>query len=378
MKLIHLSDLHLGKRVNEFSMLEDQKYIIKKIIEVIDTENPDGILIAGDVYDKTIPSVEAVELLDDFLNCMAKRKVPVFLISGNHDSPERLQFASKLIGMSGIKIVGTYDGTEKKEVLYDDYGQVNIFMLPFVKPGNVRRYFPQAEITTYNDGVRVAVENMNVDKTQRNILITHQFVTGAKKSESEEISVGGTDNVDENIFEDFDYVALGHIHGPQHLRKETVRYCGTPLKYSFSEKNHEKSVTILEMGDKEDIVIRTTPLIPIRDMEEICGTYNELVSKSFYESLKRDNYFRIILKDEEDVPGAMAKLRTIYPNIMRLEYDNKRTQGTGDIPQAGEVEEKTPFELIDEFYEKENNHEMSKEQQDYILKVIEKVWGEQI
>ena len=263
MKLLHLSDLHLGKRVNEFSMLEDQAYILTKILNTIDDEKPDAVLIAGDVYDKSVPSAEAVGLFDDFLVKLAKKQVPAFVISGNHDSPERLAFANRLIDASGIHLSPVYSGDVRPVTLTDAFGPVHIYMLPFVKPAHVRRFFPDEEIISYTDALAAAIRQMDPDLSARNVLLTHQFVTGAERSESEEISVGGTDNVDASVFEGFDYVALGHIHGPQNIGSERIRYCGTPLKYSFSEASHKKSVTVAELGEKGSLTVRTVPLLPM-------------------------------------------------------------------------------------------------------------------
>ena len=249
MKLIHLSDLHLGKRVNEYSMLEDQEYILKKIINVIDDEKPDGVIIAGDVYDKSIPSAEAVQLFDDFLVQLAKRSLKVFVISGNHDSPERIAFGSRIMDASGIHMSPVYSGDITPIPLEDEFGTVNIYILPFIKPAHVRRY-AENEITTYTEAVEYVISKLNIDPANRNVLVTHQFVTGALRSESEEISVGGSDNVDAYVFEPFDYVALGHIHSPQTCGSENIRYCGTPLKYSFSEVHDKKSVTVVELREK--------------------------------------------------------------------------------------------------------------------------------
>ena len=283
MKLLHLSDLHLGKRVNEFSMLEDQKYILSEIIQIVEKEAPDAVLIAGDVYDKSVPPAEAVELFDDFLVRLSRLGTQVFVISGNHDSPERVAFGGRLMDPSGIHMSPVYSGQVQPVPLTDAFGTVNIYMLPFVKPIHVRRFFPEAETGTYTDALRTAVEQMSVDPAARNVLITHQFVTGAWRSESEDISVGGTDNVDASVFDAFDYVALGHIHGPQHVGRETMRYCGTPLKYSFSEAGHQKSVTAVELGEKGSVQVRAIPLTPRRDMREIRGTYLELTAKSYYD-----------------------------------------------------------------------------------------------
>lgn len=374
MKLIHLSDLHIGKRVNEFSMLEDQKHILDSIIEIIEAEVPDGILIAGDVYDKSVPSAEAVQLLDSFLCRIAENKIPAYIISGNHDSAERLSFGGRLMDISGIHISPVYNGTVTPLTLSDEYGTVNIYMLPFIKPVNVRRFCPEAEITSYTDAVRVAVENMHINKDGRNIIVTHQFVTGAQRSDSEDISVGGSDNVDSSVFDGFDYVALGHIHAPQKIERETVRYCGTPLKYSFSESRHEKSVTVIEMREKGNITIRTVPLTPLRDMREIKGKYEDIVLRDNYLGTATDDYVRVTLTDENDIPDAMSRLRVIYPNIMKLDYDNTRTRGNRVAGAAEDIERKSPLELFGEFYEKQNNQPMTKEEVDFVAALIEKIW----
>ena len=316
MKLLHLADLHIGKRVNEFSMIEDQRYILTKIINIIDNEKPDAILIAGDVYDKSVPSAEAVEVLDKFINHIASRKIETFIIPGNHDGAERLSFASKLIDTTGIHISPAYNGQIKPRSLNDEYGCVNFYMLPFVKPINVKQVYNIEENISYSDAVSIAIKNMNIDKSQRNVLLSHQFVTGASTCDSEDLSVGGTDGVSASVYDDFDYVALGHIHGPQKVSKDTIRYSGTPLKYSFSEVNHKKSVTIVNMAGKNNISISTIPLEPKHDMVEIKGKYNELMNKSYYDNLNLDNYYHITLTDENDIPDAILKLRNIYKNIM--------------------------------------------------------------
>lgn len=374
MKLIHLSDLHLGKRVNEFSMLEDQEYILIRILNIIDQEKPDGVLIAGDVYDKSVPSVEAVQLLDSFLERLAEKKQQVFLISGNHDSPERLDFASGLIAMSGIHISSVYQEKNQPFTLEDEYGKVNIYLLPFIKPAHVRSKFPDETVETYTDAVRISIEHMEIEPSERNVIVTHQFVTGAVRSESEEISVGGSDNVDASVFDDFDYVALGHIHGPQKIGRETVRYCGTPLKYSFSEAKHQKSVTVVELREKGNVEVRTVELIPKRDMRELRGSYQELTDRKNYEGTAKEDYLHIILTDEEDVLDGMALLRVIYPNLMKLDYDNRRTRENQQIGQVNDIENKSPLTLFQEFYEKQNNQKMSKEQSAYAADLIEQIW----
>lgn len=374
MKFIHLSDLHLGKRIYDFNLTEDQKYILKEILKVIDTENPDAVLIAGDIYDKSVPSTEAVELLDEFLYQLSGRDLQVFLISGNHDSPERLAFASRLISRTGIHLSPVYNGAVEPIVLTDEFGPVNVYLLPFVKPVHVRRFFPDATIESYNDALRTAVEALDIDRAERNILVTHQFVTGAIRSDSEEISVGGTDNVDAAVFDGFDYVALGHIHGPQNISSERIRYCGTPLKYSFSEAKHQKSVTVIDIADKESILVRTVPLHPLRDMREIEGTYEELTYRPNYEGTKTDDYIHITLTDEEDIPDAIGKLRLIYPNLMSLDYNNSRTRSAGMLSDLEELQNKSPLVLFEEFYEQQNGRPMSEQQENFVRKIMENIW----
>ena len=374
MKFIHLSDLHIGKRVNEFSMLEDQKYILKEILGIIEDEKPDGIFIAGDVYDKSVPSAEAVQLFDDFLCSLAKRNLQVFIISGNHDSAERLAFGGRLLDVSGIHISPVFDGTLSPVTLSDEFGNLNVYMLPFIKPILVKRFFPDAEIESYTDAVRTVTESICLNPNERNVIIAHQFVTGALRSESEEISVGGSDNVDVTVFDGFDYVALGHIHSPQKMSRETVRYCGTPLKYSFSEAGHKKSVTVAEFCEKGEVSVHTVPLVPLRDLREIKGSYEEITLKSSYENTNCDDFVHITLTDEEDIPDCIGKLRIIYPNLMKLDYDNKRTRSNADLGMAESVETKSPLSLFSEFYEKQNNQPMSKEQEAFVNDLIEKIW----
>lgn len=374
MKFLHLSDLHIGKRVNEFSMLEDQEYILTKIINVIDDEKPDAVVIAGDVYDKSVPSAEAVQLFDDFLCRLAQRKLQVLVISGNHDSAERMAFGGRLMDISGVHMSPVYNGKVEAISLDDEFGRVNFYMLPFVKPANVRRFFEDAQIESYTDAVRVAVENMKINADERNVIVTHQFVTGAEKCESEEISVGGSDNVDASVFDAFDYVALGHIHGPQNIGSEKVRYCGTPLKYSFSEAKHKKSVTVVEMGAKDSLEIRTIALEPKRDMREIKGTYAEITLKDNYIKTNTDDYMHITLTDEEDIPDAIGKLRVIYPNLMKLDYDNKRTRSSAKLDIIENIEQRSPLDLFAEFYENQNNQPMTDVQSEFVKSLIESIW----
>lgn len=375
MKFMHLSDLHLGKRVNEFSMLEDQVYILNKIVNIIDEEKPAAIILAGDIYDKPIPPAEAVELFDDFLYKLSQRNLKVFIISGNHDSAERIAFGARLFDKTGIYMSPVYTGNISPIEMSDEFGKINIYMLPFIKPVHVRRYFPDTEISSYTDAVSKVIENMHLDIGIRNILITHQFVTGASRTESEDISVGGSDNVNANVFRDFDYVALGHIHRSQSCGSEYIRYSGTPLKYSFSESKDTKSITVIDIKEKGTIKLDFIPLTPLRDMVEIKGTYDDLMLKSFYENTTYPNdYVHITLTDEEDIPDVITKLRVIYKNIMKLDYDNQRTRSNSEINLINDMESKSPLELFDIFYDSRNGQPLNNEQREFMENIIDDIW----
>lgn len=375
MKIVHLSDFHLGKNVNGFLMLDDQRYILDEIIKIIDLEMPDAIIIAGDIYDRSVPPAEAVALFDEFLKKISKREIETFVISGNHDSAERIAFASTLIDKSGIHFSPVYDGKIRKFELDDEYGEVNFYMLPFVKPLTVAEVFleEKEKIKSYTDALGLAISKMEIDKTKRNVLVAHQFVTGAIRSDSEEKSLGGMDNVDAEVFADFDYVALGHIHKPQKIT-EKIRYSGSILKYSFSEIKFDKSVAVVEMGKKGELKVREVPLTPKRDMKELKGRYMELTDKKFYDEINREDYFHIILTDEEDVLDAIDRLRVIYPNVMALDYDNKRTRSAEKVLADVRVDDMLPLELFADFYKKQNGQEMSDEQRKYLDEMIKEIW----
>ena len=374
MKLMHLSDLHLGKRVYEFSMYEDQKYILRQILDIADKEQVQAVMICGDIYDKQIPPAESVQLFDDFLTKLSERKLSVFIISGNHDSAERLSFGARLMEQSGVCFSETFSGKIQTYELQDEHGSLNLYLLPFLKPTIVRQAFPEAEIASYQDAVAYALQQIEPDQSQRNILLAHQFVTGAHRSESEEILVGGLDNIDASVFAAYDYVALGHIHTPQKVGRETIRYCGTPLKYSFSEAAKDKSVTIVELAEKGKVQIQEHILKPLHDLREIRGTYEELTARKNYADTDVEDYLHITLTDEEDIMDVMDKLHTIYPNIMKLDYDNLRTRNSNHISGADPLQEKSPAELFEAFYQLQNNQKMTVQQKEYIAQMIDKIW----
>lgn len=377
MKFAHLSDLHLGKRVNGFSMLEEQRDILEKILAILDRERPEAVLIAGDVYDRAVPGTEAVTLFDDFLVRLARREIPVLLISGNHDSPERLSFGGRLLERSGVYLSPVYDGRVEPVVLEDQYGPVLFYLLPFLKPAQVRPFFPEREIVSYSDAVAAAIDAMEVPEGKRCVLLTHQFVTGATRSESEELSVGGTDNVDASLFDPFDYVALGHLHAPQQVGRDTLRYCGAPLQYAFSEKGG-KSLTVVEMAEKgQEVLVRTVPLEPLHRMLELRGLYDTITEKAYYEYRGcKDDYVHVILTDEDEIPGAAYRLKTVYPRFMKLSYDNHRTQAAGvEVPEEDQdVRQQDPLELLEAFYEGQNGQPMGQEQREFSRQLLEEIW----
>ncbi len=376
MKFFHISDLHLGKRVNEFSMIDNQSDILQKIVVLAKEHKPDAVLIAGDVYDKSTPIIEAVQLLDRFLVWLNELKIAVFMVSGNHDSVERVAFGADLLRHSNVHIVQSYKGKTTPVMLRDDFGDVCIWMLPHLKPSLVRGFFPEKSIDTYSSAVAAAISNIDISIAQRNVLITHQFITGAEISEgSEEISVGGSENVDGALFNAFDYVALGHIHKPQWIGRETMRYCGTPLKYSFSEIAQQKSVTVVEMKRKGEVIIEELPLTPYREMLEIRGTYDEIMNRSFYRNIETDkDYIHIVLTNEHDEPDALAKLRNVYKNIISFRYDNKRTQSSATFESVSDLNKKAPAELFGELFTIQNGQPMSGQQEEYVRSLFAEIW----
>ncbi|WP_293833527.1 exonuclease SbcCD subunit D [uncultured Phascolarctobacterium sp.] len=380
MKLMHLSDLHLGKRLNEFSLLEDQCFILQQLVELVRSEQPDCVLLAGDIYDKPVPPAEAVTLFDDFLNKLAQLTT-VCVTSGNHDSAERLAFGAQLMREGGVHFCGLYTGEPQCVTLQDAYGSVHIYLLPFLKPAHVRHCLTPEEaeqVTTYHEALRCAVERLHINAAERNVLVAHQFVTGAQTAGSEAVNVGGVDNIGAEVFAAFDYTALGHIHKAQNVGSERVRYSGTPLKYSFAEWQQEKSVTLVELGEKGRVSVTALPLAPLRDLRKLRGSYEELMSKDFYDELPKDSdgllrdFYHLTLTDEEDVPDAVQKLRSVYKNLLQLEYDNKRTRTDNAIEGAERVVEKSPLELMEEFYQLQNNQALSEKQRAYLQSLLEK------
>ncbi len=368
MKFMHIGDLHIGKRVNEFPMIEDQKIILEQILNIAQEQKVDGIFIAGDIYDKTIPSIEAIEVFETFIEKITKLKIPTYIVSGNHDSVERLSIFSNLIKDSKIYISKSYNGKITPLVNKN----IAIWLLPFIRPADVRRFHPDIEIGSYQDAVEKVVANLDIDKNKTNIIIAHQFITangkGPETSDSENCSLGTLDNVDFSVFNNFDYVALGHIHKPQSMGRKEVRYCGSPLKYSFSEVNQKKSVSIINITQKNKLKIETFELKPLKDMKEIKGSLNELLQYN-----KDDSYMHITLTDV-NVIDAKTKLETIFPNIMKLDFEEYNLLSDSDR-NLKKLKEKNIFEHFSEFFEKQTTKKLSKEESKIVLDLLENTQG---
>ena len=370
MRFLHLADLHIGKRVNGFSMIEDQKFVFEQVYNVIENEKIDGIIMAGDIYDKPVPSAEAVKLFDEMLTRLVSINLPIFVISGNHDSAERIGFGSDILSVAKVYMSRVYNGNLKKIELEDDYGKINVYLLPFIKPATVKNIYKEAEIKDYDDALEYVLSQEKIDETKRNVIVSHQFVTGAMRSESEEVSVGGLDNVSVENYKAFDYVALGHIHRAQQMGRESARYAGTLLKYSFSEEKHNKSMTIVDLKEKGNIEIKEIPVKPLHDLKTIKGKFSKITSEEFYKELKKEDYYRAVLTDEDDILNAIGKLKSIYPNLMSMEYDNTRTRSYSVVDNVETVEAKSPLDYFEEFFEKQNGRKMSEKQRNYLLEIL--------
>lgn len=390
MKLFHLADLHIGKQVHNVSLLPDQRYILERVLEAVERERPDAVLLCGDIYDKPQIAREAEKLYDWFLTELTACGQPVFIISGNHDSAAHVGYFSDLLKKNQLYTTAPeFTGVREPVTLEDEHGPVHFWLMPFLKPVDVRAAYPEEEYPdvktdSYHNAIGSVVAQMDVDPSARNVLLAHQFVvksvgagedTGVEKSDSEVLSIGGLDCVGADLFDDFDYVALGHLHRPQKAGRETVRYSGTPLKYSFSEANDTKSITMVELGPKGDVQIETIPLTPMRDMRRISGSFAEVTAPAFYEEQERDDYLEITLTDDSDVPGAFSQLRTIYPNLLSLRYaGTDRTFETSNLT-VKELEEADPFDLVSGFFREQTGKELRPEQEGLLKDLMVELWG---
>ena len=379
MKFLHLSDLHLGRLLHRYSLQEEQTEMLECIRQLTASEKPDAVLIAGDVYDRSIPPVYATQLLDSFLAALVKLTT-VCVISGNHDQAERLAFLSGPLQESGLHISPAYRGEVTPVTLMDAYSPVDIWLLPFVKAATVRPYFPEETIETTHDAVACAIRHMPLDPSRRNVLVANQFVAGGKLSGSEEsmatadISVGGSDLVDAHIFEGFDYVALGHIHRAQNVGSERIRYCGTPMAYDFSEAGAEKSATIVELHGDGSLMVRTVPLPAPRALVEVRGTFEQLTNPDAIRQADKDAYTHVILTDDAPIPDVLNRLRQVYPRLTHLDWDNARTRQSDDFSTATEVQHHTPLSLFAEFFQRMGGADMTDEQTRYVEGLIREIW----
>lgn len=377
MKILHLADLHLGKRVNEMSMIEDQKYILDQIITLIKEESVGIVLLCGDIYDKSIPTIEAIHLLDEFLDQLSKMAIKVLMISGNHDSIDRLSFGKSLFTRSNLYIASQFENEIEKITVKENGITVNFYMLPFVKSAYISHIF-QLQTDSYEECFRYLIEHTKIDEEETNILLSHQFVTANKKnpelSDSETSSLGGIDNIDFHIFDPFDYVALGHIHKPQAMGREMVRYAGSILKYSFSEIHMDKKATILTIDAKKEISLSFHPLKPLRDMREIECSLEELLKKQC-EIGKQEDYMHVILTDEEQILDAIGKVRTIYPNVMQISFKNRRHMKQLESAQIKEdqISDQSSAELFEQFYKMQNHIDLDEKRLQLVLSVFEEV-----
>ena len=369
MKFLHIGDLHLGKTLFDFDLIEDQRYILDQILCIAEKESVDGVLIAGDVYDKSVPSEAATKLLDYFLIELTKREIKVFMVSGNHDSDERLNYGSTLFASNQIFISAVFDGTLHRQSFAEEDTKINIYMLPFVKASQVRHYFPDEKIESYDDAVQTIIRNTDINKSNKNILVAHQFVSGKGEDPalagSESVgtqSVGLVEKIGYDCFDDFDYVALGHIHSPQKVGREEIRYAGSPLKYSLSEANNEKSVSLITVSAEERVKIELVPLKPMRNVRHITGTLKELLDKKNVKA--PEDFIYATLTDEDIINDAMGIFQQVYPNTVRIDYDNSHTREIEQVDISKIAENKSFPELIGDFYRLMYGCEITEEEMD--------------
>ncbi|MGI6107463.1 MAG: exonuclease SbcCD subunit D [Lachnospiraceae bacterium] len=384
MVFLHLADLHIGKNVNEFDMIPDQRDILEKILAIADEKHADSVLIAGDIYDRSIPSETAVSLLDWFLKELASRHIRVFAITGNHDSDERMNFGTSFFTSRGVFLTALYRGTMTPVTVQDEYGPVDVWMLPFVRRSQVAQFHPQETIADYDAAVRAALADAEINPDRRNIILSHQYVTAGgtdpRMSGSENDppeNVGAVEKVDVSAFDAFDYAALGHIHRPQKVGRDTVRYSGSPLSYSLSEIGQAKSVPVVTVGAKrpgdpvgECVTVEKVPLVPLRGMRRIRGKIEDLLKPE--NITDTDDYLQVILTNEETVPGAMARIQSVYPHTMELRFDNSRSRDERAGAARASVREKTPEEIIRDFYHIYKGGEMSGEEWEILRRAAQK------
>lgn len=376
LRVAHISDLHLGKSLHSFSLIDDQEYILLEIVKLICKKNVDAIVIAGDVYDKGLPSVEAIRLLRKFINELVKNKIKVFIISGNHDSAERLTFGAEFMTEKDIYFSKVFDGNIEPICIDDEFGKINFYLLPFIKPLMVKQFFPEEEINSYEDAVSLVIKRMNINSEERNILVGHQNIMNTEHCDSEETIIGGVDAIPARIFSDFDYVALGHIHKAQKI-EDNVFFSGTPLKYSISELNHDKVLPIIDFKQKGKMEIEYIQLLPKRDIRQIRGSFDEILKMADKDENSKEDYIDIILTDENEVIDAIYTLRSVYPNILQINYDNFVTRNQAKIEELEKIRMNNPVEMFEEFYLNRSGSELSDVQKKFVTELIESIWSEE-
>lgn len=375
MKFAHLADLHIGKRLYEYSLIDNQRDILNIIVGLIKKYNVDGVVISGDIYDKSVPPIDAVEIMDEFLSALTELDIFIIIIGGNHDSVARLSFGSRILEKSRVFISPSFNGNIEKVELSDEFGDINFYLLPYIRPINVKRVYDDFSGDNFTEALKFVMDKINPDKSLRNVLVSHQFVTGAQKSDSEELYVGGSENVDYTLFDDFDYVALGHLHMPQNVGRETVRYAGTPLKYSFSEISHKKSMTIVDMKEKGNVEIQEIPLVSAWELIELRGSLNELISNPITSSVDKKSFVKITLTDEVLKNDALDILKNFYPYIVSIGYDNSMTRDNNIVQSTKVLKEQDPQQIVEELFVQQNNREMNAVERELINKLVKKVWG---
>ena len=385
MKFFHLSDLHIGKQLHRYNLKEDQQVILKEVITYAKELRPDAIVIAGDIYDKSVPSAEAVNVFDEFLTDLSEitPEIPILIISGNHDSPDRLKYASEILKRHHIYLAGNVPERPEEHIekvtLHDAYGEVNFYLLPFMKPAYVKNIFVDGTPETYSATVKEIIKREKIDyKDKRNVLVSHQFYVGEKAEspetcDSEVFSVGGIDNVDIGSVKEFDYVALGHLHGAQCIGKPEIRYCGTLLKYSVSESTQNKSLTVVTLKAKgEKPEIENYPLHPLRDVRKKKGTLDEIIKEA--QETEKDDYISITLTDEIDPYKPKEQLERIFSHILEIRVDNQRTR-TKLKEMDEELVMKDPFTSFAEFYKEMQGREMNGEEETIMKEIFDKAKG---
>ena len=376
MILAHISDLHLGKSLHNFSLIEDQDYILDQIAGILVEKKVDVLIIAGDVYDKNVAPEAGIRVLRKFLGRLVEAKIKVMIISGNHDSAERLTFGGEFMTEKGIYFSKVYDGMIEPITFTDSFGPVNFYLLPFIKPSTVQHYFEDEEIDSWDAAVRCAVKHMNINTSERNIIIAHQNIMSAERCESEEIYIGGQDAVSDEIFKDFDYTALGHIHRQQKIGKYNVMFSGTPLKYSTSEFDHKKVMPLISLGEKGRVDIDLIDLLPKRDLRKITGRLDDIMSMAAKDPNNHEDFIDITLTDENEVMDAISTLRSVYPNVLKISYENMATRAAEEIEKLGKLDKQNPQEIFEKFFNSRRGREMTAEEKEYMNSLIEKIWGE--